>query len=92
MLFKDFEFKAINPNKYELVKWNITNVGRRNCFVIGCIEYNSKESCWEFVGCGLRYQKYYEDGLNEFVLKYTELLDLQKKYRDKEMDEFYENY
>ena len=95
VLFKDFEFRECKDtqfDKYELIKWQITSNDHRSCFTVGWIEYNAKASCWEFESCGLRYQEYYEEGLNEFVLKYVELLDLQRKYNDKDMEEFYEHY
>lgn len=95
MLFKNFEIKQCMDgessiiNKYEIVKWR---EGHSSCFTIGYITYDFKKNWWEFKGCGLRYQEYYEEGLNEFILKYIELLDLRKKYYDKEVEEFYGHY
>lgn len=100
MLFKNFEvrpYKDINgkvvEDKYELVKWREKDSrGKPHCFVVGFLEYNAKEPCWNFRGCGLRYQEHYESGLNEFILKYVDILNLQKKYFNADMKEFYEHY
>ena len=98
-MFKDFSFELPvviggKPPKdtYDLVKWQTESGERKTNFVVATISYNDKEPSWEFKSCGMKFLKYYEDGLNEFVIKYIELLDLQKRYHDKEMEEFYAHY
>lgn len=69
---------------YDLVKWEshspITvldlNTGKKkiskeSCFSIGTLIYNPKKG-WEFQSCGLRVFTYYLDGLDEFVLRFSE--------------------
>lgn len=87
MKFKNFEirpYKHFNGSyvdgKYELVKWNSTG----NCFVVAFIEYDTGEQWWDFRGVGLRYQEHYEDGLNEFILKYLAVLLLVEKAKHEE--------
>ena len=87
MIFKDFEFRPLERYKYELVKWQTNG----SYLTVGFVSHN-KDNCWKFEGVGMRYQEYYVEGLNEFVLKYVELLQLQKKYYDKEVEEFYEHF
>jgi hypothetical protein len=91
MIFKYFEFRPLEKDKYELVKWQTGRNKERYCLVIGYVSAD-KDNCWKFEGVGMRYQQEYVEGLNEFVLKYVELLQLQKKYYDKEVEEFYEHY
>ena len=83
MIFKNFEIRqcksvdgAFVDGKYELIKWNGST-----CFVVAFIEYDKHENWWNFRGVGLRYQEHYEDGLNEFVLKYLDVLLLIEEYK-----------
>ena len=83
MKFKDFEIRPaknitgeVVEGKYELVKWQDSTKYGRSCFVLAFLEWNKKEYCFEFRGVGMRYQEHYEDGLNEYILKYAELLTL----------------
>ena len=91
MIFKDFEFRPAGKDRYELVKWSTNRHKDRSCITIGFVSAD-EDNCWKFEGVGMRYQQYYVEGLNEFVLKYVELLQLQKKYYDKEVEEFYEHF
>lgn len=82
MKFKDYQirpyrgFNDIVANKYELVKWTVDNEGASYCFVIAFIEWNKKEPCWEFRSVGTRYLEHSINGLNEWVLKYLDALEL----------------
>ena len=91
MIFKDFEFRPVGKDRYELVKWSTNRNEIRYCTTVGFVSAD-KDNCWKFEGVGMRYQQSYVEGLNEFVLKYVELLQLQKKYYDKEVEEFYEHF
>lgn len=71
------------PNRFEIVKWekhkpykvfsldvNDYVVSRESCYVIGYIEWNPKEPCWEFKSCGTRYLECSTPELNEWILKF----------------------
>lgn len=73
MTYKNFEIRPLeNKNRYELVKW-YTNVSPY-CITIAFIEWNPKEYDWKFESVGTRFLFEYEEGLNNFILKYLELL------------------
>ena len=89
MRFKDFEFRPptfldghTEKDWYNLVKWTKTNDGKEYHFVIASIKYNNKECGWDFASCGTRYLQYREDGLEEWVLRFIDLLNVQKKYEE----------
>jgi len=46
-------------------------------FVIASFWWNYDEPCWEFKSCGTRYLEYYSKGLNEWLLKVMDLLQVQ---------------
>ena len=52
------------------------------CFSVATIWWNEKESCWELKSVGTRFLEYYEEGLCEFVYKWTELADLTRRFED----------
>lgn len=94
MQFKNFEVRPakdiegnIREGKYELVKWRDDRMVGHTCFVLAFLEWDKKEYCFEFRGVGLRYQEHYEDGLNEYVLKYAELLTLIETKKAEEEEE-----
>lgn len=82
-----------DPNKLELVKWYKTDepievtdgiTGEKKihdtfCYVVAFIDWNNRESCWEFRSVGLRFLDDYQEGLCEFVRKYLEVLDVVRE-------------
>jgi hypothetical protein len=74
-----------DPKKWDVVKWvkrekpeRVYDLGLGKykmsdeyCFSVAFIEWNEKEPCWEFQSVGTRFLEYYEEGLCEFVYKWT---------------------
>lgn len=90
MRFKQFEirkptFWRDSPEddyfkyNFDLVKWADDN---SHCWSIGHLEWNKKEPCFEFKSCGLRYLKHREDGLEEWLLKWCELKEIEYRYEE----------
>lgn len=50
------------------------------CFSVASLWWNEKEPCWEFESVGTRFLEYYEEGLCEFIYKWTELTDLTRRF------------
>lgn len=85
-----------DPKKWDLVKWCKREKPERvfdlklgeyrmsdtYCFSVAFIEWDEKEHCWEFRSVGTRFLEYYEEGLCEFVYKWTELADLTRRFED----------
>lgn len=82
-----------DPKKLEVVKWckcdprevidGLTGekkISDTYCFSVAFIEWNEKEPCWEFRSVGPRFLEYYEEGLCEFIYKWTELADLTRRF------------
>lgn len=90
MRFKNFEIRECEKGfrKYEVVKWRqcMTKNGEYS-YPIAYIEYSFKEPFWEFKSIGTRYLENREEGLEEYILEYIELLDTCIKYKEKEWDE-----
>lgn len=96
MKFKNFEIRKCTfigdpptPDyhkwNFDLVKrdkWNDNGVEKDYCFSIGHLEYNRKELCFEFRSCGLRYLKHREEGLEEWLLKWCEMKEVEYKYEE----------
>lgn len=91
MKFRDFEIRKCifiggppTPDyhkwNFDLVKWNKWESGKEYCLSIGRLEWNQKNKRFEFKSCGLRYLEYREDGLEEWLLKWCELKELEYKY------------
>lgn len=92
MRFKQFEIRKPtfigNPptedyHKYnfDIVKWADDN---SYCWVIGMLKWNKKEPCFEFESVGTRYLRDREDGLEEWLLKWCELKELEYDYEDED--------
>ena len=90
MRFKQFEirkptFMGLPPTddyceyNFSVVKWADDN---SHHWVIGHLTWNKKEPCFEFKSCGTRYLQYREDGLEEWLLKWCELKELEYKYKE----------
>ena len=82
-----------DPKRWDVVKWckceprevidgitGETKMSDTYCFSVASIWWNEKEPCWEFESVGTRFLEYYEDGLCEFVYKWTELADLTRRF------------
>ena len=83
------------PKIWEVVKWGLCELievidietGKKKisytyCFSIALLEWNEKELCWGMRSVGTRFLEYYEEGLNEFILKWLELIDLTRKFME----------
>lgn len=87
--FKDFEIrepttlikKDENYYKYnfDIVKWENDH---KNCFSIGFLRFDPKEFAFEFESVGMRWFKYRTEGLEEIILKWTELMEINFKYEE----------
>ena len=75
------------PHKFDLVKWEYfeprevlnLDTGKRemvtrSSFTVGTLIWDSKESCFDFHSCGLRYLEYRIDGLEKFILDFCEIM------------------
>jgi hypothetical protein len=90
MRFKQFEIRKPtfigNPPSadyykynFDIVKWADDN---SYCWVIGMLKWNKKEHCFEFESVGTRYLQDREDGLEEWLLKWCELKELEYDYEE----------
>ena len=77
LIFKQFEIRPINDTDFEIVKWNDDKCST-TCFVIAWLKWNNKESCYNTECCGMRFLRYYENGLAEFLVSFV---DFQEKKR-----------
>ena len=82
-----------DPKRWDVVKWckceprevidgrmGEKKISDTYCFSVATIWWNEKEPCWEFESVGTRFLEYYEDGLCEFVYKWTELANLTRSF------------
>lgn len=74
---KDDYFKY----NFDLVKWSKDN---SHCWSIGSLHYRTDGDGFEFESVGLRYLEYREDGLEEFIIKWCELKELEIEGEDTE--------
>ena len=90
MRFKQFEIRKPNligtpptddyyEYNFDVVKWADDN---SHCWSIGHLTWNKKEPCFEFKSCGTRYLQYREDGLEEWLLKWFELKEIEYEYEE----------
>ena len=90
MRFKQFEIRKPtflgNPPTEDYYKYNFDIVrwadDNSHCWSIGFLRWNKKEPCFEFESVGTRYFKYREDGLEEWLLKWCELKELEYEYEE----------
>lgn len=96
MKFKQFEIRKPtfigNPPTedyykyhFDIVKWADDN---SYCWSIGELEWNDKEPCFEFKSVGTRYLEYRENGLEEWLLKWCELKEIEYGYEVEDKDEY----
>lgn len=92
MRFKQFEIRKPtflgNPPtedyyeyNFDIVKWADDN---SYCWSIGSLEWNKKEPCFEFKSVGTRYLEFREDGLEEWLLKWCELKEIEYGYEEED--------
>ena len=82
------------PIEFDLVKWRehepyeVTDwqsgekkLSTKYCFSIARLWWNDHEPCFDFESVGLRYLKYREDGLEEWLMKWCELKEYALYYK-----------
>lgn len=90
MRFKQFEIRKPtligSPStedyykyNFDIVKWADDN---SHCWSIGFLRWDKKEPCFKFESVGTRYLEYREDGLEEWILKWCELKELEYEYEE----------
>lgn len=69
--------KWTNHEPYEAVSWETGEkvIKTRSCFVIAWLEWNVKESYFEFRSCGMRYFEYRIDGLEDFIMNFANQME-----------------
>lgn len=93
MRFKNFEIRKCtfigDPPTPDYHKWNFDLVkldkgwdDKEYCYSIGHLEWNRREQCFEFRSCGTRYLEYREDGLEEWLLKWCEMKEVEYRYEE----------
>ena len=81
--------------RFDLVKWeedercetadwktNEKKISNRSCFSIARLCWNSKEPCFKLESVGLRYLEYREDGLEEWLIKWCALKEVEFRYEE----------
>ena len=98
MRFKNFEIRKCTfvgdpptPDyhkwNFDLVKWdkwNDNGVEKDYCYSIGRLEYDRKEPGFEFRSIGTRYLEHREDGLEEWLLKWCEMKEVEYRYEEED--------
>lgn len=79
--FKSFEIRG-EGDKFELVKWQ-----GKSCFVVGWLEWDRKDECFSFRSCGLRYLQYREDGIEEWLLAWCKMKEIEYHFAAEEEEE-----
>ena len=90
MRFKQFEIRKptlMGPPptddyyeyNFDVVKWADDN---SHCWSIAHLTWNKKEPCFEFKSYGTRYLQYREDGLEEWLLKWCELKEIEYEHKE----------
>ena len=73
------------PHQFDLIKWvdcepheirdwftGEKKISTRYCFTVGTLIWDPKEQCFSFESCGLRYLEHRIDGLEEWIIKFSE--------------------
>lgn len=92
MRFKQFEIRKPtllgNPPTEDYYKYNFDIVKWHNsnscCWSIGSLRWNKEDDYFEFESVGTRYLEDREDGLEEWLLKWCELKELEYKYEEED--------
>lgn len=87
MKFKDFEIRRptrldVAPENYykynfDLVKWDKGQEGKDYCYSIAFLRWNLKEMTFDFESVGTRYLEYREDGLEQWLLQWCKLKEVE---------------
>ena len=83
---RPIEFDLVKWQKYEpyeVIDWQTgeKKLNTKYCFSIAKLLWNDHEPCFEFESIGLRYLKYREDGLEEWLMKWCELKEYELYYK-----------
>lgn len=64
---------------YEVIDWYTgeKKISTRSCFTVGTLVWDSKDYCFDFKSCGLRYLEHRVDGLEKFILDFCETMEQQ---------------
>lgn len=96
MRFKNFEIRQCtflgNPPTPDYHKWNFDLVkwdkheesDTEYCFSVGRLEWDRKEPGFEFRSIGTRYLEERVDGLEEWLLKWCEMKEVEYRYMEEE--------
>ncbi len=96
MRFKNFEIRQCtflgDPPTPDYHKWNFDLVkvqewSTAECesyFTIGTLRYDKREGCFKFESCGLRYLANRKDCLEEWLLKWCEMKEVEYRYMEEE--------
>lgn len=77
MKWNNFEIKSMGVcGKYELIKWDDKN----NWFTVAFIVYNENKKDFNISSVGTRLVEYWVEHLDEYILRYLDLLRLQYEY------------
>ena len=90
MRFKQFEIRQCtfigNPPTPDYHRWNFDIVkwadDNSYCWSIGSLKWDKKEPGFNFESIGLRYLRDREDGLEEWLLKWCELKEVEYRYEE----------
>ena len=75
---KDYKKYIFDVVKYQ----NISTSGKETNFVIGTLFYDPKDFCFKFSSCGLRYLEERVEGLEEWLLAWCKLKEIEFKYEE----------
>ena len=87
MKFKDFEIRKPTllqePGEdyykynFDLVKWDDDKDGTKYCYSIAFLRWDPKEFAFKFESVGTRYLEYREDGLEQWLLQWCKLKEVE---------------
>lgn len=84
MKFKSFEIRSLNDTqdllleyRFELVKWADDH---SRCWRIAVLEFNKRDNTFKIESVDLRLLEYREEGLEEWLIKWSELKKIEYLY------------
>lgn len=86
--FKNFQIRKCtfigDPPTPDYHKWNFDVVKWEDdyCWSIGHLEWDHKELGFQFMSTGLRYLKDREDGLEEWLIQWCKLKEIEYKHEE----------
>lgn len=75
ILYGQFEIRGVSDDKYEVVLWSDEKCST-TCITVAFIEWSGEDFSLKSVG--MRFLKYYKNGLSEFIDKFVEFLIVSK--------------